>query len=96
MNKKSDYILHPTKVSELEPVYDNAGNITAWGITVTFKNSNIEPPHAKGARVTAKSLGNETLAEYRFSESILLKGLEKAVVFRDAMSKQIARLGEER
>ena len=91
MKQQANYFLNPTAVSELKPVYDNTGKITAWGVTVTFNNQNIEPPHAKGSRVTTQYIDGKTLAEYNFVECVMKKGLRQALLFRDAMVKQIAR-----
>lgn len=96
MKQQSKYFLHPTEVSALQPVFDAKGCITEWGLTVTFNNQNIEPPHAKGARVTAKVLDDKILAEYKFSESVLNEGIQKAWIFREAILKQIARQNSER
>jgi len=96
MKQTANYRLNPTEVSDLKPVYDNAGRITGWGLTVTFNNQNIKPPHAKGARVNAKCVNGKTMAEYNFVECVMQKGLRQALLFKDAMAKQIARLGEER
>lgn len=94
MNKNQD-VLKPVGVSPINPVYDMNGCIAEWELTVTFDKHNVKPPHAKGARVSAKNLDNKTLAKYEFSESVMRKGLENAWLFRDAISKQIARLNNE-
>lgn len=93
MKQQSNY-LHPMAVSALEPVFDKNGHITEWGLTVTFK-SDVEAPHAKGARINVKKLGNQTQAEYKFAESVMQKGLEQAWAFREAMLTQLARLQRE-
>ena len=95
MNKKQS-ILKPIGVSPINPVYDMKGCISEWELTVTFCDQDITPPHAKGARVSAKNVNNNTLAKYEFSESVMRQGLERAWTFREAMLKQIARLSEER
>lgn len=96
MKQSVNYRLCPTKVSELKPVYDGDGHLTGYDITVIFNNQNIEPPHAKGARVTTKYVGDKTLAEYNFVECVTRKGLRQALLFREAMVMQIARQNSER
>ena len=94
MNKKQD-ILKPIGVSPINPVYDMNGCIAEWELTVTFDKQDVQPPHAKGARVSAKNIENKTLAKYEFYESVMKQGLERAWLFRDAISKQISRLNNE-
>ena len=90
-----DLILHPTKVSQISPVFDIRGCVSEWAVTVTFNNKNIVPPRASGARFSVKCMENSTQVEYKFPESVLRQGLERAWLFRDAMEKQIARLNNE-
>lgn len=91
----AEYI-KPIEVSEIKPVCDTQGRVKEWGVNVTFNGQNVNPPHAPGARFVTKNTDKNTLAEYRFSESIMQIGLERAWLFRDAMLKQIARQNEER
>ena len=94
---RDDVIFKPVNISEIKPVYDVKGQITEWGITVTYDNQNIVPPHVKGARVTdVKNSDKNTLAEYHFLESVMKQGLKRAWLFRDAVLKQIARQEESR
>lgn len=86
----------PIEISQIDPVRDDKGCIKEWGIRVTFDGQNVEPPHAPGARFVTKNTEKNTLAEYRFSESVMQIGLQRALLFRDAMLKQIARQNEER
>ena len=94
---KDNMFLTPVDVSAINPVYDKDGRITEWGLTVTYNSKDVVPPHVKGARVTdVKNSDKKTLAEYRFPESVMKQGLERAWLFRDAVLKQIARQEETR
>ena len=93
---KNDLVLHPTKVSQISPVFDIRGCVSEWAVTVTFNNKDMVPPRASGARFSVKKLENTTQVEYKFPESVLRQGLERAWLFRDAMKKQIARQNIER
>ena len=94
---KDDIIFKPVKISEIKPVYDVKGIVKEWGVTVTYNNQDIVPPHVKGARVgSVKCEDKNTLAEYCFSESVMRQGLERAWLFREAVLKQIARQEESR
>ena len=96
MNKDS-IILTPIDVSAINPIYDQDGHITEWGLTVTYNNRDVVPPRVKGARVNnVKISGKKTLAEYHFPESVMKQGLERAWLFRDALLKQIDRQQESR
>ena len=86
----------PIEISQIDPVRDDKGCIKEWGISVIFDGQNVEPPHAPGARFVTKNTEKNTLAEYRFSESVMQIGLQRALLFRDAMLKQIARQNEDR
>lgn len=97
MMNKDNVVFRPIDVSAINPVYDNDGRITEWGLTVTYDNKDVVPPHVKGARVNnVKSADKKTLAEYHFPESVMKQGLERAWLFRDALLKQIARQEESR
>ena len=65
-------------------------------MVVTYDGQNVEPPHARGARISVKNTDKNTLAEYHFCESVMKQGLERAYLFHDAMVKQIARQNMER
>ena len=96
MNKDGVF-LKPVNISEIKPVYDAKGQLIEWGLTVTYNNQDIVPPRVKGARVDGvKNSDKNTLAEYRFPESVMKQGLERAWLFRDAVLKQIARQQESR
>jgi len=94
--EQKNIFMKPISVSSINPVYDAKGCITEWGVTVTFQGLNIKPPHARGARVSAKNVEKNTSAEYLFAESVMKQGLERVWSFREAMLRQIARQNEER
>ena len=87
--------LHPTKVSQIDAVYDSKGHITDWKLTVTFNNKDIIPPRASGARFSVKCEEDVTQVEYKFPESVMREGIRHAWLFKEAMEKQIARLKHE-
>jgi len=83
-------VLRPIGVSEINPVYDDKGNMSGWGMTVTYDGLSGSPLHVGGARIDVKNSGKHTLAEYVFPESVMQQGLRRAYLFRDAMLRQIA------
>lgn len=87
--------IRPLSISQINPVYDLKGCVSEWEVTVVFNNQNIEPPHAKGARVIINNVNNMTQVQYKFSESVMRQGLVRAWSFREAMLRQIARLNNE-
>ena len=95
--KNEQNMLKPIRVSEINPVYNDKGGVTEWGLTVTYCGQDGKPLHVGGARVSIiKNAEKHTLAEYRFPESVMERGFARAYTFRDALLKQIARQNEER
>ncbi|MFQ6703778.1 MAG: hypothetical protein ACLRFP_01690 [Alphaproteobacteria bacterium] len=92
---KNDLRLRPTDVSQIGAIYDTKGRITGWTLTVTFDSKNIVPPHARGARFSVKPMENSTQVEYKFPESVMREGIQRAWLFKEAIEKQIARLNNE-
>lgn len=89
-------IIKPIDISPIEAVLDEKGHVSGWKLVVTFDNQNINPPHAKGARVSVEKVKNVLRAKYEFGESVMGRGFERAFLFGDAVLKQIARQNMER
>lgn len=88
--KNEQNVLKPIGVSEINPVYNDKGGLSEWGLIVTYDGHNGQPLHVGGARVNIKNTDKNTLAEYRFPESVMEQGFVRAYAFRDALLKQIA------
>ena len=83
--KKKEYTL-PSKVSDIDVVYDKKGHVESYTIELTFDNiRSVQLPHARGGRVQSVKTGLKTVVEYSFLESVAKSGMRNVCRFQSEM-----------
>ena len=83
-------IIQPIDVSQIKPVM-NGGCIAEWQIIVTFDKKQESILHACGGYVfKTEVINNKTKVEYHFRESVMGRGVEHAMRFREGILAQVS------
>ena len=82
--------VQPIDVSQIKPVM-NGGCVAEWQVIVTFDKKQESILHACGGYVFKTEVVNDkTKVEYHFRESVMGRGVEHAMRFREGILAQVS------